>query len=403
MAAEGVTTPAGSFESLGRMPRMLQQPVRAAVWFATLLFGTAILWLLLALLASYPVGNLLALGFVLEAEGRVARSGRLRHALFLIPAAARLGSMTVGFAVWLAPLWLLAGAAADARWIARDGSMPRTWRLALATTSLLIGLHLLLAMSRGGSPGCFLRPIRNARWLRAQLAAGTYWPLAQAAVREYLTAWRLPHHLRVGAVGFVATAAWLAVPTALYATLRDSSSSVQRLLTIVGGASLVPVLAWLPVLQARFAADPRVTTMFDLRAARASIRQAPLAWLLGTIALYALSIPLFYYSLHLKMHLPPHRGLFDLMFISLACMFPARVFLGMACHRAACRSAATSPQPAHPRRTRIRTVLVVLSRAVLYVLLAFFVWLLFHTRFATDLHHILLIHHSLLLPIPSAG
>jgi hypothetical protein len=396
----------GHFESPGELPHLLRHPFRAVAWFIELVFGAAVLWLLLALLASIPVGNLLALGYVLEAEGRVARSGRLRHAMFLTPAAARLGSIVIGLAVWLVPVWLVAEAAADARWIAPSGSVPWLWRLAVAATGLLIGLHLLLAVARGGSLGCFIRPIKNIRWLRHQLAAGVYWPMAHAALRNFLGTWRVPHHLWSGTVAFIATAAWLAIPTAMYATLRDSASSWQWLLTIVGGACTVPVLAWLPVLQARFAAESRVSAMFDLRAARELIRHAPIAWFAGTIALYALSIPLFFYSLDLKMHLPPHRGVFDLTFISLGCAFPARVFLGWAYHRAAIRFAASSSGPlVNPSpggwRPRLRTAVVWFSRAVQFVLLASFVWLLFHTRFTTEHSHLLLQHHSLLLPIPS--
>lgn len=398
------------FESPGEIPHVLRHPFRAVAWFVELIFGAAVLWLLLALIASVPVGNLLALGYVLEAEGRVARSGKLRHALFLLPGAARLGSIIVGFAVWLVPVWLVADAAADARWIAPDASMPWVWRVALAVVVSLVGLHLLLAIARGGGLGCFFRPIKNVRWLRIQITAGTYWPMAHAAVRDFLRAWRLPHHVGLGAVGFVGTAAWLAFPTALYATLRDSSATWQWLVTFCGGACMVPVLGWLPILQAQFSAEPRIGKMFDLRAARDLIRHAPMAWLSGTIALYALSIPLFFYSLDLKMHLPPHRGIFDLMFISLGCTLPARVFLGWACHRAASRSLALIPQSmASPKAThdtpsgwrpRFRTAFVWLSRAVLYVLVALFVWLLFHTRFTTEHSHLLLQHHSLLLPIP---
>lgn len=127
------------FESLGEIPHVLRNPFHAVAWLVELILGAAVLWLLLALIASVPVGNLLALGYVLEAEGRVARSGKVRHALFLLPAAARLGSIIVGFALWLVPVWLVANAAADARWIAPDGSMPWMWRVALAAVVSLSG------------------------------------------------------------------------------------------------------------------------------------------------------------------------------------------------------------------------------------------------------------------------
>ena len=108
---------------------------------------------------------------------------------------------------------------------------------------------------------------------------------------------------------------------------------------------MVPVLGWLPIFQAQFASEARAGALFDLKNARELIRRAPIAWLVGTIAIYGLSIPLFFYSLDLKMALPPHRNVVDLMLISLGCGFPARVFLGWTFHRAASRSAASSSQP----------------------------------------------------------
>jgi len=401
----------GRFESPDNFPHILRHPILCGKWLVEVVFGAMTMWLLLAVIAAVPVGNLLALGYLLEAEGRVARSGKLRHAMFLLPAAARLGSIIIGLVIWLAPVWLLAGAVRDAGLIAPDGRATWMWRFALLAATVLVGSHLLLALSRGGGPGCFFRPVKNVRWLIGQLRAGTYWPTAHAAVRDFVRAWRVPHHLWLGTVGFVATAAWLAIPTMLYAALHDSANTWQWLATVAGGACLVPVLSWLPILQAQFAAEPRVGAMFDLRAARELIRNAPIAWLLATTALFALSVPLFLYSFHLKMHLPPHRGIIDLTFISLGSAFAARAFLGWAVHRSG-RRAAPVPLELHEagselKRTMqsgwrpvVRTAVVLITRGVLFVLLGLFVWLMFHTRFTTERNHLLLQHHSLLLPIP---
>ena len=86
-------------------------------WLIKMLFGIASLILLLAVIAAIPVVNLLALGYLLEVEGRLARSGKLRDAFPLIGLAPRLGSIALGIWAWIVPLRLLANVAADARLI----------------------------------------------------------------------------------------------------------------------------------------------------------------------------------------------------------------------------------------------------------------------------------------------
>src|SRR5581483_10861870 len=60
------------------------------------LFGLASLLGCLAVLAAIPVINFLSLGYLLDASGRVARSGRLRDGFIDIPKFARIGSMVAG-------------------------------------------------------------------------------------------------------------------------------------------------------------------------------------------------------------------------------------------------------------------------------------------------------------------
>ena len=70
---------------------------------------------MLAVLAAIPLINFLALGYLLEAEGRVARTGKLRYALPLLPLAPRLGSIALGIWLWLWPV----------RWITDDEPAPK--------------------------------------------------------------------------------------------------------------------------------------------------------------------------------------------------------------------------------------------------------------------------------------
>src|SRR5262245_49199645 len=71
------------------------------VWYAVCytlewLFGLASLIGCLAVLAAIPLLNFLSLGYLLEASGRVASSGRLRDGFIDIDKFARIGSLVAG-------------------------------------------------------------------------------------------------------------------------------------------------------------------------------------------------------------------------------------------------------------------------------------------------------------------
>src|SRR5688500_5260355 len=72
--------------------RFLFAPIRALFAAVEWLLGLAVLVLFLGVLAALPPLNLVALGILLDAQGRVARGGRLRDAFPLVPLAPRLGS-----------------------------------------------------------------------------------------------------------------------------------------------------------------------------------------------------------------------------------------------------------------------------------------------------------------------
>ena len=93
-----------SFESLPSFPHPLRKPFHAAYWLFELAFGVVSLVAMLALLAAIPIVNVLALGYMLEAQGRVARTGKLRYAMPLLPLAPKLGGIALGTWIWY---WLV--------------------------------------------------------------------------------------------------------------------------------------------------------------------------------------------------------------------------------------------------------------------------------------------------------
>lgn len=351
---------------------------------ATTLLGIVSLIILLAFVAAIPVVNFIALGYLLEVEGRVARSGRLRDAFPLVDVAPRLGAIVLGVAAWIFPIRLLADAAADARLIDPGSTSELGWHLAARLAAALVAVHLCLALARGGSLACFLRPVRNARWLAARWRDGSYWRRAEAAIGEFIAALRLKHHFWLGMRGYIGALAWLAVPTALFATANKTEGG-PILITLAGGVLLMLVVGWLPFLQARFAAENRFGAMFEWRSIRELYRHAPLSWLITLLVTLTLALPLYLF----KIVLPPADAMWLVTVVFIASIYPAKVLTGWAYHRA---------------RVRERSASIWwrgLSRLALLPLLATFVFILFFTQFIGEHGKwVLFEHHAFLLPAP---
>ncbi len=380
-----VLDPPDELERLPACPHVFRHPIRAAGWFLGTIYGIFCLWVLLAITAAIPIVNLLALGYLLEVEGRLVRTGKLRDAFPLLAHARRLGSIVFGTWLFLLPLRLLAGVAAEATVIEAGGPSDLLFRVLTPLASVLVAIHLLLALARGGSPGCFLRPIKNVRWLSARVRGGGYWMDAGDQIRQFVAELRLRHHFSLGVRGFVCTLVWLVPPTALFATLTRTGPAGPALMAISGGLMLSFVLAWLPFLQARFAAENRFRAMFELRTIRRSFAKAPLVWLLAVIATYVLSFPLYL----LKIALPPDEAMWLVTLIFIAAIYPARIVTGWVFHRAS------------TKENRAGFVWRWGSRPLLGALLIAYVFLLYFTPFIGEQGRgVLFDHHALLLPVP---
>lgn len=368
-------------------PPVFRHPLRALAWLVRAAFGLASLVLLLALLAAAPVVNFAALGYLLEAEGRVARSGRLRTAFPLLGLAPRLGSMALGLWLWLIPLRLLASATADARLVAPNA--PAATLLIVLTVLVWVAVtgHLCLALARGGSLGSFFRPLKNALWLYGRLRAGDYFSTASREISLFVSELRIPHHFLLGLRGFAGALMWLLIPTALYAAARHSEGP-EVIVTLLGGVLLVVAFAWVPFLQAHFAATNRFGAFRELRTVRRLFHHAPLSWLVALVAVYVLALPLYLF----KIVLPPRDALGFVTLVFVTSIYPARIVTGWAYHRAVRRQR-------EGRRARLLTRMV--ARLLTLVLLVSYVFLLFFTQFiGGEGKRELFQHHAFLLPWP---
>lgn len=123
----------------------------------------------------------------------------------------------------------------------------------------------------------------------------------------------------------------------------------------------------------------------DLATVREWWRRAPVVMLLALLVLYGLSLPLFLF----KVVAAPRDAVPFLTPIFVATIFPARLAVGWAAHRAAARE---------QRRWAVLRVPV----AVAFVpLMALYLFLLFFTPAIDALgRRVLFDHHALLLPTP---
>ncbi|AWM38638.1 hypothetical protein GobsT_31810 [Gemmata obscuriglobus] len=342
-------------------------------------FGVVVLLLGLSVLAAVPLGQFLVLGYLLEASGRVARSGRIRDGFIGVRRAALFGGAAlVGGVMWL-PLYLMSLQAEAARIIDPRGTIARVWEITLGVSAVVLVLHVAGALFWGGRVRHFLNPI-NVPWLAHRLFQGGMYQEARDRVWELVVGLRLPYYFWLGLRGFVGGFIWLACPLFLLG-LGHKFWGVG----LLGAALLSVVVPCVPFLQVRFARTRRFATFFELRKVRGVYRRAPLAFAFALCVHLLFAMPLYV----LKIELIPRElffveGLFFLLFI-----FPARLLGGWAYARGTRRQL---PRLWVSRWAgRLAAVPVVLA----YV---FAVWVSQHIGWAgvSSLYE----QHAFLLPVP---
>jgi hypothetical protein len=366
--------------------RFVARVVRVVGSVLEWLFGALTLMIGLAVLAAVPVLQFLSLGYLLEAGGRVARTGRLRDGFIGVRLAARLGGIVLGSWVLLLPVRLVSGMARSAQIIAPNGRAASGWRLGLSILIGLTALHVGAACLRGGRLRYFLWPF-NIVWLLRRIVRGGYYTAARDAVWETAASLRLPYYFWLGLRGFVGAFAWLALPITLLA-LGQQRWRGAPLVGFLGGALLALVLLYLPFLQMRLAATDRLSEGFSLRSVRADYRRAPWAFTFAFVLTLLFALPLYV----LKIELVPRDAAWLPSLVFVAFIFPARLVTGRALARAARHEA--------PRHWFFRWTgrLPLLPAAAFYVLVVFFtqytswngVWSLYE-------------QHAFLLPVPFFG
>lgn len=345
------------------------------------LFGAAALIVGLSFLATYPFLQMLSLGYLLEASGRIARTGRLRDGFVGVRKASRLGSMVFGVWLVLLPLRFVSTLATSARLIDADSRAAHGWAAALWVATALAVAHILGACWRGGRLRHFLWP-RPLRALQAICRRGAY-TNTRDAVWDFITSLRLPYYLWLGLRGFAGGLIWLFVPISLLAAGRTAP-----VIGLLGGLSLMWVLLYLPFVQARFAAENRFRAQFQVAEARRLFRKAPILFWLSLVCTLLFALPLYL----LKIEIVPREAAWlpSLMFVTF--IFPARLLTGWACGLAQRRS------------TNRHFLLRYGARLAMLPVVAFYVFIVFFTQY-TSWHGVASLYeqHAFLVPVPFLG
>jgi hypothetical protein len=343
-------------------------------------FGLASLFVFLSVLAAIPILQFLSLGYLLEASGRVARTGKLRTGFIGVRIAARAGALVLGTWLMLLPLRLVSSLWYSAELIEPDGTTARVWGIALTVLTALMLVHLAMAWACGGRLRHFFFPFLNPIWIALRVWRGGFWRETRDAPWTFVESLRLPYYFWLGFRGFWGAFLWLAVPITLIAIGRK-----VPILGVVGVLGLIVMLLYVPFLQLRFAVENRFRAFFEWRTMRRHFKRAPIAMAFAFFVTLLFAVPLYL----LKIEMIPREAAWLPSLVFVVFMFPARVLSGWAFGRSLRRKM--------PRNFVFRwsARLFMLAVTVLYVVIVYFsqfaawggIWSLYE-------------QHAFLLPVP---
>lgn len=425
--------------ALPALPRRRSWPVRLVRGLGRLVEGgLGLLSLIagLALLATIPIVQFVSLGFLLEASGRVGRTGCLRDAFFGIRTAALLGRMVLGTWLMILPLRLLADMAYSAHLLAPGSRTDILWRMGLAISTALVVVHIVLAWYSGGKLRHFFWPLLAlplfCLWLLRRLVAsrlmtsrlragferyaprlladltevppprdwfppaivwaglrrGNFFAEARDAVWEFVQRFEPRYYFLLGAKGFFGVMLWLALPVLLLISSTRLPNGLNTLSGLLGGLGLAVAMLYLPFLQTRFAIQRRFAAFGEVREVRRLFRHAPLSFLSSLLFTLVLALPLYL----LKIEATPREVTWLPSLVFVLFIYPARVLLGWAVGRAS-------------RRTRPAWRLLVWPcRVASFPVAVAYTFIVFLTQYTSWYGAWSLFEqHALLVPVPFLG
>lgn len=359
-----------------------------AVWLVQGSFCIVSLVVLLAVLTAIPVLQLIAFGYLLSVAGRLADGVKLRDSLPHLREAGMIGM--AASAVFLAslPTQLLVHWESVAQLINPGSDQALLLRvLAIASAALMTG-YLMWAWIRGGRLRHYLWP-QPKRFIREGWRPST-WGDGPDRLWDFTTSLQLPKLFWLGVRGAIGTLIWLIPAMIIIAAFRNGTTGLAGVVGFVSLVFLGISLLYLPMLQAHFAAENRLSALFEVRTIRRDFRRAPWAWLMAmVIGLVLMPIPLYL----LKIEATQSEVMWAPCLIFVAFILPARVAEGLALRRARRRPEPTGKWAAFSRWT----VRLMMMPAVVAVYLLF-VYVSQYTSW--DGLDTWVQQHAILIPVP---
>lgn len=356
-------------------------------WFIARPFQLASLVVILAVLSAIPLFQLIALGYLLEVSGRVARTGKLSQGLFLLEQAGRIGVAASAVFLLSLPIRLISNWAYAAELV--NPAAPTAGLLRVLGTVMvgLIAIHIGWTWYRGGRILSYLR-VRPVQFLMHIWRPAT-WIGARDRLWNFVASMEVEKLFWLGARGMIATLAWLLIPASIIiGTTRSGQSGIAGVVGFFGMMMMVAVLLYLPYLQVRFAAQNRWRAMIEVRPVQEAFRASPIFFWLGLTVTLVFSVPLYL----LKIEATPQEVVWMPCILMVAFMLPARLMTGLAMGRGMRRQAGTGPWH---RMLRISLRLLCLPIIFGYLLIVFLSAFTSWDGLATWFQQ-----HALLVPVP---
>jgi len=307
----------------------IRRSLSRLAWVIQCVFETLSLFTILAVMTAVPLIQLISFGYLLDVAGRLTRGATVAEAVRWRAAAGRIGLAILALILLGLPIRLLTHWAAVAEVISPDQSRAGLLRGGAVALTLIVMLHLFWAWARGGRLKHYLWPA-PLLWVSQAWRPGT-WLRAADGLIVMIRSFEIPRLFWLGARGAIGTLIWLLPATVIIVVNRNGKTGVAGLVGGIAFVCLGIALMYLPMLQANFAADNRLRSMFAVRKVRSDFRRAPWAWLVAMfLTLVLLPIPLYL----LKIEPPPPELIWLPTWFFIAFMLPARIASGLAMRRA---------------------------------------------------------------------
>ena len=320
-----------STQSMGvikQITHVVFAPFRAFYRFVFWIFGVVVLVTALALAASLPIVQFIALGYLLEISRRIVKHQKVRAGFWGIQAAARAGGVILGtFLIWL-PAYFMSNYYVDATIMLPGSERAAQYGRQTALLAAFTILVTLWAWTRGGLLRHFIWPA-PVKFLKEGLNRKIY-VAAHDKFWECVSQFPLRDLFVSGFQAFVGTFCWLIVPLGLCIGGMVLPRGINIVCGTIGYISLAIIFLYLPMLQTRFAVERRLAVFREIGVVRSMYQRAPLALWISMVSVWLLALPVYL----VKIELTPREVVLLPAVVFIIFAWPTRILLGWAYARA---------------------------------------------------------------------